>query len=497
MQVKVKSDALRSLACDVLVAGLFSDTKHLNGLLAEADRSLSAVISGLMEDGEITGKLEETCVIHCSGKLKAKKIIVVGLGESQNFSYEEVRRAAAAAFSCAKKIRTKSIATLIHGGEVGGLEIERAAQAIVEASFMADYSYSGYKTKKEDLPEVEELILIDNVKAKIAKIKSGAKRGAILGGAINRTRDLVHDPSNHLTPVVFAQYVKNLAKNTKLKCTVLGLSQILGKKMEAFYSVARGAKNEPRFVVLEYRPEGAKGKTIGLVGKGITFDSGGISIKPSRKMWEMKTDMAGAAAVAQVMRAISDLGLKKHVIAALPLTENMPGSDAQKPGDVVGSLSGKTIEIISTDAEGRLIVADGITYLKQMGADEIIDVATLTGACTVALGDVATGIMGNDQKLVDAIIESGKIAGEKFWQLPLFKEFEDYSKSQVADIKNATELGKAGTALGGIFLKLFAEDTPWAHLDIAGTAYLDKGRGYLKEGATGVAVRTLVQYLSQ
>jgi leucyl aminopeptidase len=240
---------------------------------------------------------------------------------------------------------------------------------------------------------------------------------------------------------------------------------------------------------------GWKKPEIALVGKGITFDSGGISIKPSNKMWQMKYDMAGAAAVLEAMRVISRLKLGRNVIGLLPCTENMPDGEAHKPGDVVGSLSGKTIEIISTDAEGRMVMADGISYAKRLGARKIIDIATLTGACVSALGDAASGVMGNDQELVNSLITAGQRSGEKLWQLPLLEEYKDYSKSEVADIKNCTEQGKASPSIGGLFLQLFAEETPWAHIDIAGTAYLDKGRWYLTDGATGVMVRTLVEYL--
>lgn len=266
--------------------------------------------------------------------------------------------------------------------------------------------------------------------------------------------------------------------------------------MEAIYAIAKGSKEPAKVVVLQTKDQRPKTKdVIALIGKGITFDSGGISLKPSKKLWEMKTDMAGAAAVLEAMKAISLLGIKKNVIAVIPLTENMPDGGALKPGDVVGSLSGKTVEIISTDAEGRMILADAITYAKKLGAAQIVDVATLTGGCVVALGDVASGIMGNDEKLVSRLINSSEKTGEKMWKLPLYKEYKEYLKSEIADIKNSADNGKASPSTGGIFLQLFVEDTPWAHIDIAGTAFLDKGRGYLSEGATGVPVRTLVEFL--
>jgi leucyl aminopeptidase len=280
----------------------------------------------------------------------------------------------------------------------------------------------------------------------------------------------------------------------KLEYQVMGREEIKKKGMDALYNVSKGSDEEPKMIVMKYNGGGSV--TYGLIGKGITFDSGGISLKPSSKLAEMKTDMAGAAAVIEVMRVLSKLKLKVNVIAVIPATENMPGGHAYKPGDIISSLSGKTIEIISTDAEGRLILADAITYAKELGAQKLIDIATLTGGVRVALGDAASGIMGNDQKLVDKLIQSSKATGEKLWQLPLYEEYKNYLKSDNADLLNCTESGgKASTSVGGIFLQRFAGDTPWAHIDIGGTAYLEKGIGYLASGATGYGVRLLAHFL--
>jgi leucyl aminopeptidase len=267
--------------------------------------------------------------------------------------------------------------------------------------------------------------------------------------------------------------------------------------MGALMSVAKGSDQPPHFVALEYKGAPGSKEKIALIGKGITFDSGGISLKPSKNMDEMKSDMAGAAAVLGTMSLLADLKPKKNVLGLIPLTENMPSGHATKPGDVVTSLSGYTVEVTNTDAEGRMILADAITYAKKHGATKIIDVATLTGGCITALGDAATGIMGNDQALLDEIIKTGNACGQRMWQLPLYDEYKKALKSKVADLKNTSGTGKASPSSGAAFLSKFVGDVPWAHLDIAGTAFLEKGRGYLPEGATGVPVRTLIEFLNR
>jgi len=491
MKIKIQNIPVDKIKCDLLVVNLFEGIKDPGGATGAIDKKLKGAISGLIKDGEITGKLCETNIVHTQGRLPATQVLVVGLGKSADFDFDRARKVAAAALSQAKKIKAKVVATIIHGGGAGGLKLPEAAQVLVEGSVIGSYHYAGYATVKDErFFQVDELIIVEIAKAKIKEILDGYRVGHIIAESVNRARDLVNGPSNKVTPSYLAAEAK---KVEGVKTTVLSLAQAKKLGMEAYYSVSKGSKEPAQFIIMHY----GKGKPeIALVGKGITFDSGGVSIKPSRKMWEMKTDMSGAAAVLETMRAISRLKIRKNVVGILPCCENMPDGQAQKPGDVVGSLTGKTIEIISTDAEGRMVLADGIGYARKvLKVKKIIDVATLTGACVSALGDAASGVMGNNQELLDKVVEAGKRAGEKLWQLPLLEEYKDYSKSDIADMKNCTETGKAGTAIGGLFLELFAEDTPWVHVDIAGTAYLDKGRGYLSGGATGVMVRTLTEYL--
>ncbi|NQT29213.1 MAG: leucyl aminopeptidase [Candidatus Saganbacteria bacterium] len=490
MRVKVKCASVINVKCDLLVVNIFEEMEVPGGAAAAVDKKMKGAITDLVKSGEITGKIGEVNLIHTQGKLPATQVLVVGLGKACDFELDKARIAAGAAIAEAKKIKAKQVASIVHGAGSGGLKLPDAAQALVEGSLIGAYKYKGFVTIKDDsFFEVGELIIVEISKTKVKLIAKGVAVGEIIAGAVNNARDLVNAPANRVTPTFLAAYAK---KVVGVSVKAIGLREARKLGMEAYYSVSKGSDEPAKFIVMKY---GSGKPDIALVGKGITFDAGGISLKSSRKLWEMKIDMAGAAAVLETMRAISKLKSRKNVVGILPCAENMPDGEAQKPGDVVGSLSGKTIEIISTDAEGRMVLADAITYAKNLGVKKIIDVATLTGSCISALGDACSGIMGNDQELIDLLIDSGKRSGEKIWQFPLFEEYKEYSKSQIADIKNCTEQGKAGPPIGGLFLQLFAEETPWAHIDIAGTVYLDKGRAYLSPGATGVMVRTLTSYL--
>jgi len=446
--------------------------------------------------GIFEGEKEKGIPAYFKGKLGQVEVvsnkIAVGLGKRQKFDLEAVRTASAAAIKKAQEVKAKVVATEVHG--VGGLGAEECAKAVVEGSVLGVYKFSGYAKEKEEPDfEVNELILVECDKKKVKPMGKGAELGRIIAEAENHARDLVNSPANKMTPTAFAKLAARVAKINGLKFTELDPKEA---GMEALWAVARGSNEPPRLVALEYTGAAKSKEKIALVGKGITFDSGGISLKPSKKMYEMKCDMAGAAAVLGVMSLLSDLKPKKNVIGIIPLTENMPSGKASKPGDVCGSLSGYTIEIMNTDAEGRMVLADAITYAKKRGATQIVDVATLTGGCIVALGDVATGVIGNNQKLIDRIVAAGNQCGQRMWQLPLYDEYKESLKSKLADIKNTGESGKAQPSTGAAFLSKFVGDTPWVHLDIAGTAFLGKERGYLPEGATGVPVRTLIEWLN-
>ncbi len=490
MKISVTCQSILEAKCDLLVVNEFENVKEPGGATGAIDKALRGAVSELIKSGEITGKLGEVNIIHTQGRLPAKQVLVVGLGKSADFTIDRCRIVAAAAITEAKRIKAKKIATIVHGAGAGGLTLPDAAQALVEGTLIGSYRYQGYATvKDETFFKVEELVIVEQTKSKIGVIGVGVRSGEIIATSVNNARDLTNAPANKVTPSYIAQKAREVAG---VSVKVFSLQQAKKMGLEAFYSVSKGSKEPAKFIVMKY----GKGKPeIALVGKGVTFDAGGISLKPANAMWRMRDDMAGAAAVLETMRVIAKFKVRKNVVGILPCTENMPDGNAQKPGDVVGSLSGKTIEILSTDAEGRMVMADGISYAKNLGVKKIIDVATLTGACVYALGDAASGIMGNNQELIDSLIAAGKNSGEKLWQLPLLEEYKDYSKSDIADTKNCTEMGKASPSIGGLFLQLFAEDTPWAHIDIAGTAMLDKDRTYLSAGATGVMVRTLTVFL--
>jgi len=494
MKIKLECSSVTEIKCDALIINEFEGVKHPGGATGAIDKALGGEISKLLASGAINGKLGSTYPIQTLGKIKANEIICVGLGKSSDFDIDKVRIVSDAAIKAAKRCRAKRVATIIHGAGIGGLDPKLAAQAVVEGSLLGDYKFKGFKTEIENNdPVIDELVLVDYDPEKIKTIEPNVKMAEILVESTNRARDLVNSPSNKNTPTHLAEYASEMAKQVKMECQVLGRNEIISKGMDALYSVSKGSKEEPKVIVLKYK--GGGNEVYGLIGKGITFDSGGISLKPSSKLAEMKTDMAGAATVIETMRVIAELKLKVNIIAVIPATENMPGGNAYKPGDIIGSMSGKTIEVISTDAEGRLILVDAMTYAKELGAKKIIDIATLTGGVKVALGDVAAGIMGNSDELVNGLIGSSKRTGEKLWRLPLYEEYKEYLKSDVADIMNCTESGgKASASVGGIFLQKFVGDTPFAHIDVGGTAYIEKESGYLTSGATGYGVRLLADY---
>lgn len=495
MKIKAISASIENFACDLLVVNEFEGVKSPGGATGAIDRALKGMITHLSQSGEITGRIGTATLIHTHGKIPAERVLVVGLGKREKFDYDEVRKASAAVVAVAKKVKAAKIASIVHGAGIGGLDAQVAAQATVEGFMLKNYKFAGYALKKDEPDfEIKEFILVDHSSAKIKSIEKAVHQTEIIINAVNIARSFVSAPSNEITPSFLANYAQKICKTNHMTCKVLGLNEIKLQGMGALYAVAKGSKEPAKLIVMKYH--GAKSKeTIGLVGKGITFDSGGISIKPSNKMWEMRDDMAGAAAVIEIMQAAAQLKIKKNLIAVVPCSENMPDGGSFKPGDVIKALSGKTIEVISTDAEGRMVLADALSYAQKLGADKIIDIATLTGACRMTFGDVASGVMTNNQEMLDSIIESSKETGEKMWQLPLYAEYEEYSKSEIADVKNSTETGKASTSTAGLFLKEFVDDIPWVHIDIAGTVNLDKERGYYSAGSTGVPVRTIINWL--
>jgi len=491
LEIKVIAGNIAETETSAIVVDLFEGTECLSGDIAAIDSALGGVISRLIKQGEIKGKLNEVTLVHSLGRLPAARVVVVGLGKQSELSLDRVRGAFAEACRLLRQKGCDSIAATALGMGVAGITPETAAQAVTEGAWLGLYSFRRHITREAEYGEIGELTIVAAGESELAGLERGCAKGRTMAEATNRARDMANEPANYMTPAIMAETAKGLADEYGLDISVLEEEQMKELGMGALLGVARGSREPARFIILNYRGSDTDGIDIALVGKGITFDSGGISIKPSEKMGEMKGDMAGGAAVISAMEALAQLKPGINVMAVVPATENLPGGSAIKPGDVLTAVGGKTIEIISTDAEGRLVLADALSYVGKAGAKRIVDVATLTGACHIALGDVCSGAFGNNQELIDKVIAAGSEAGELIWPMPMYEQYKEQNKSDVADIKNAG--GRYGGAITAAqFLAEFAGDTPWVHIDIAGTFLSDKEKGYLTKGATGVSVRTLV-----
>ncbi len=451
------------------------------------DASIASAVADIIGSGEVTAKMFETTWIHAPAKLKAKRLLLIGGGKEKAFSAVQLRRLAGAAVRAMKPRAIRSFAMLAPQGIDGAL----AVKAMIEGAFVGDFDPDTYKSDRKD-QKIDSVTVIAT--GDQAKLQQAHDEGRIIGESQNFTRDLVNEPSNRMTPTVLADRAKKMADEVGLECEIFGADKIKELKMGAFWGVAQGSDEPPALIVMRYEPAGAPAQPVlGLVGKGITFDTGGISIKPADGMEKMKYDMAGGAAMIGAMRAIALLKPKVKVTAIICATENMPSGKAQKPGDIQTAMSGKTIEIINTDAEGRLVLADGLCYARQLGCTHLIDAATLTGAVVVALGYAHAGVFASDEKMYERFQTALTDSGEKFWRLPLGEEYTEAMVSGIADLVNSgARWGGACTAAA--FLKEFAEDTPWMHLDIAGTAWMEDAKPWIAKGPSGIAVRTLVEF---
>ncbi|MHB0912244.1 MAG: leucyl aminopeptidase [Armatimonadota bacterium] len=476
MDVRVETVSVTEVECDALVVNLFSGVKSPGGATGAVDAALGGAISEAAASGETTGKQGETTLFHT--KLPAKRVLVVGLGKPEEFDLNAVRKVSGQAAKFLREKGCKKIATIVHGAGIGGLDPADAARATVEGAILALYRGDLYKAEKER-NEIETFTLVERDPEKARVFETAAREGKILADATNYTRTLGDEPANRMTPAELAECAAELGP-LGVEVRVMLPDEMRSLGMGGLLAVAQGSREPARFIVMRWRGGGRK---LALVGKGITFDSGGISIKPSKGMGDMKYDMTGGAAVIGAMRAIAALKPAIEVIGIVPATENMPSGSAYRPGDVITMMSGKTVEISTTDAEGRMILADALTYAVREGAECIVDVATLTGACVVALGKGITGVMSNDRELLGRLDEAADSAGERVWELPLPKDYKDLLKSNIADLKNAGNRW-AGAIQGGLFLQEFVEGVPWVHMDIAGPSDT-------KDGATGVGVRTL------
>jgi len=490
MQITVVTSPYSALDTEALVTYVFEEADPVQGRIAEIDQALSGLLSKLSKSGELTGKTLEFTLVHAPLGLKAARLLLVGAGKREQFNNAALRKVAGAALRYLKSRSVKHFGFLVRENDA----TEESAQVIAEGTLAANFETDKYKTEKKNGKSVESVLVAGYSNAERAAGESGLTRGRIIADAQNFARDLVNEPSNKLTPRMLAEKAEAMAKEAGLAVEILDEKKISALKMGALLSVAQGSIEPPRVMIVTYTPANPKpgAPVIGLIGKAVTFDTGGISIKPAEGMEKMKYDMAGGATMLGVMRALAALKPNVKVVCVVPSTENMPGGRAQKPGDIQVAMSGKTIEVLNTDAEGRLILADGITYAKQLGATHLVDAATLTGAIVVALANINVGVFGSDQAFTDKLLASAKATGEKMWQMPIDDEYREFIKGSVADIQNIGS-GKGGGAItGAMFIKEFSGDTPWIHLDIAGTAWNDEAKPWLAKGPTGVALRTLV-----
>lgn len=494
MQIELRVEQCPLIACDMLAFPIFEDETDNFTALEPLDRITNGVLKAVLSSGEFRPELHKSLKIYRPTGIQARYLLLVGAGKKAAFEPSKLREIAGVAVRNARSSSCKTVAFMCRGVHPAGI----AARAATEGALYADYESDFYKTTENEQKGLESFLLLFEEEKPLEEIREGIRRGNIVGDATNFARTLGNEPSNILTPAEFAE--RALARGTRAGLSV----QIIERKemeklgMNALLAVSRGSEEPPKLIILRMDNAGRKKADSeplwALVGKGVTFDSGGISIKPSEKMEEMKGDMSGGAAVLATMIALAQLPSPRNVMGLIPAVENLPSGKATKPGDVVRSHLGKTIEIINTDAEGRLILADAMAYARTLGASRIIDVATLTGACIVALGQVNAGMMGTDQETMDRLRSNCRITGEGLWQLPLDDEYRKAIRSDIADMKNVGDR-RAGAITAAKFLQEFAEETPWVHLDIAGTDLDTEGRPFACKGATGYGVRTLVQLL--
>jgi len=498
MQTQLSSIKLAEIETELLVV-LAVDTQTAKGpdakpelKLLTADAAVQAAAAAVLSSGETKGGSNETVLLHAPAGLQAKRLLILGLGKQAKATVHAVRNAAGAAVRYTKPRGIRELVFALP--ELASLPLAGCARAAVEGALVGDFDPDTYRSDRKD-QSVKSFVVAAPAGADQAAVEASFAEGMIVGESQNFARALVNEPGNKLTPTILGQRAALMAAEVGLGWEVHSTEKLHELKMGAFWSVSQGSEEPPSLIVLRYEPEGVTdGPVLGLVGKGITFDSGGISLKPGDNMEKMKYDMAGGAAMLGAMRAIALLKPRVRVVAVVCAAENMPDGKAQKPGDVQTAMSGKTIEIINTDAEGRLVLADGLTYAKQLGATHLIDAATLTGACVVALGMINAGAFANDDAIYAKFDGALATSGEKFWRLPLGDEYAELIKSEIGDIKNTGgRWGGASTAAE--FLKVFADETPWIHLDIAGLAWVEDSKPYIAKGPSGVAVRSVLEWV--
>lgn len=495
MEVRAESGKFYEVEADALVVTIYEGEKADDGALKELDERAGGMISELIGTDEMRGKQGDMVYVYRPGTIRARRLLLVGAGKREEFSFDSIRKVTGSAARFLRSKGARSMAILRRSQ----LDLGKSAQAAVEGALLGLFEPDMYKTEHKEERRIDELVLVAAAAGSDGELARGVECGRIIGEAVNFARELSNEPSSTLTPSELAERAKETATRFGLDIDLIDEARMKELGMGALLGVARGSDEPAKLIVLRYTPDesepmGNDKEVIAIVGKGITFDSGGISIKPAEGMEKMKYDMSGAAATLAAMRAIAQLKPRVNVIGLMPATENMPSGRAYKPGDVLRAMSGKTIEVINTDAEGRLVLADAISYARKLGATRIIDLATLTGAVAIALGPVNVAILGNDEAFIDQLRQAAREVGERFWPLPMDPEYRDMIKSEIADIKNSA--GRyAGTITAAYFLREFAEETPWIHLDIAGTAWENDRKPYMAKGPTGIAIRTLINYV--
>ncbi len=479
---------------DVLVCGMTDE--GVTGPLLAVNQETGGLLRRVTESGEIEGKPLEVRVLHTEASLGSPRLVLVGLGPPSEIDRDVLRKAGGQAARTARDLGASRCVFDLESFCRAPMDHREAAACLAEGSGLGLYRFLKHKTeKKEKKKSPSQLVIATGTLGDLATVRKELEKVDILVEATNMARDLANEPANALTPTVFSKIARELSSRVGLACTVLNREQLKRKRMGGIVAVSAGSTEPPKLVMLRHRPPGGKAPTVALVGKGITFDSGGISLKSSSRMEDMKYDKAGACSVLGVMNAVARLGLPLDIIGLMPVTENLPGGSAYKPGDVVTMYSGKTVEVISTDAEGRMIVADALAYALEFDPDAVFDIATLTGACVIALGAHATGLVSNAPELVEKVEEASARSGERVWEFPNWKEYREQLDSEIADIKNVG--GRDGGMItAGLFLREFVGGTPWVHLDIAGNSWVTKDHPYHPKGATGAGVRLLVELLS-
>jgi leucyl aminopeptidase len=493
IRLQISSATPSTEDCDALVV-FIPQGDLTSATFKDLDRRMSGSLSKVLKQENFQGKLGDQILYHSSNGTRAPRIIVAGLGKKENFSEETIRRASAGAAVAARSSASSRLSYTLPGGKV---REDLACRAIVEGAILGSYRFTKFKTREDEAEPSKEIQTISVLASKKAPNQKALDSAKLMADATCFARDLVNEPPNALNPETLAAVAEKAAKESRLKFRVINAAELKKLGAGAILGVGSGSSVPPRLIELSYS-SGKKGaRKVALVGKGITFDSGGLSLKPSKSMESMKSDMAGAAAVLATMKCLSVIRPKVDVIGILCAAENMPSGSAIRPSDVLRAMNGKTIEIINTDAEGRLVLADGLSWAVKQGATEIIDLATLTGACIIGLGPYVAGAMGNDQGLIKRVIDAGHEAGESIWQLPVPDEYDYMVKSDIADIKNLAPNSEAGAIQGALFLREFIGDAKWVHLDIAGPSWSEKDFFHTPKNGTGFGARTLMQFLSR